>query len=53
VILRDISRNIFRVAARLLPEVHFEQKNKHLRLLESAYITLVAAAGFEPTTFGL
>ena len=52
-ILSDISRENKRVAARLLQLDKKEHKNKHFRMLESADITLVAAAGFEPTTFGL
>jgi len=42
-----------RVAARLLQLDKKGHKNRHFRMLESADITLVAAAGFEPTTFGL
>ena len=52
-ILSDISRENKRVAARLLQLDKKGHKNKHFRMLESADITLVAAAGFEPTTFGL
>ena len=52
-LLNDTIKKFFCVAARLLPEGILEQKNSHSRFLENGYITLVAAAGFEPTTFGL
>ena len=49
---KNLAKN-YCVDVRLMYLAQKLQKSSHSQILESGCITLVAAAGFEPTTFGL